>query len=83
MGWLWLKVLKVSVQNPVILVLRGDAVVVTEQSCFTHGLFIVMRLPEHKLEEKGLMLDHGLGGFSLSLCSLADRGKAASLRKCG
>lgn len=39
--------------------------------------------PERKLEEKGLILDHGLGGFGLSLCSLADRGKAASLKKCG
>lgn len=63
--------------------LCGDAVVVTEHSCFTHSLSIVMRLPEHKLEEKGLILDHGLGGFSLFLCSLVDRGKAASLRKCG
>lgn len=49
-------------------------------------LFSVMRLPEHKLEEKGLVLDHGLGGFSLSLVgptALGTEVKLHSMRECG
>lgn len=50
------------------------------------GLFIVMRFPEHNLKEKGLILDHGLGGFSLSLAgpiALGTEVKLHSMRECG
>lgn len=81
--------LKVSVQNSVILMLRGDAMVVTEKSCFAHGgSFHCDGIPrtQFKGERAYLILDHGLGGFSLSLAgpiALGTEVKLHSMRECG